>query len=193
MNKASLFILFLISCCCSFGQMTMQDIDDKKTLSRIEFIKANTDSFLLRHFEKKIQSKFKFEYSHSRIDYGDMLISYQSVNSLKAPLENISGVIHNYKFLDKGINLKTNINIYFWKYKAIGMWFNSNEDSLNYEALNKIYNKGLLPKIKEKIIEAKLKDPYTEIEADIKNNRFYIILKDRSSPHNFYIDQNCFL
>jgi hypothetical protein len=167
--------------------MVLQDVEDEKIVQRIEFIKAKTDSFLLTHFKKNIQSKFQFDFRSCGYFRGEFHSIYQFLNSDKPKPDDLYNLTHSYDFIDKNINLKTDVDIWLYQYQDIKIQFHTTTDSLKYEALNKIYNKGLISKIKARTAELKLKYPYIEIYVDEKAKTFTIILKDKSLPHNFYI------
>ena len=103
------------------------------------------------------------------------------------PLD-LTNLTHNYTFTDKEINIQADIDIYYFEGTDIEIRFQTTVDSLKYEALNKIYNTGLLIKIKTKIKETRFKNPYIIIDVDKKHNIYSLILKDKNLPHNFFIN-----
>lgn len=167
--------------------MSLQDIEDKKIVHRIEFIKAKTDSFLLTHFKGNIKPKFEFDFPSCGYFRGELRSIYQFLNSDKPDPDDLNNLTHYYNFFDRRINLNTDIGIWFYQYKDIKMEFQTTSDSLKFEALDKVYNKGLINKIMAKIIQLKLKSPYIVIQVDEKRRTFDLILKDKSLPHNFFI------
>jgi hypothetical protein len=185
--KTLLFISLLLTATCTVGQMTLQEVENKNVVKRIEFIKAKTDSFLLTHFKGNVRSKFQLDFLSCGYFRGEFRSIYQFLNSDKPEPKELNSLTHYYDFVDKSINLKTNVGIWFYEYKDIEMQFQTISDSLNYEALSKIYNKGIYSRIKAKIIELKLKNPFTIIQVDEKNRTFNIILKDKALPHNYFI------
>src|SRR5687768_1380343 len=132
--KARLFISFFLVSFFSFGQAAIGDIEDKKMLQKIEFIKAKTDSFLLTNFQKRVKSKFQFEFLNCGYFNGEMRFAYQFLNSDKSEVTDINNLTHNYSFLDKDLNLSTDIDIYFYEDESIGVRFQTTEDSLKYAA-----------------------------------------------------------
>ncbi len=156
-------------------------------MDRVKFIKAKTDSFLFAHFQKKIVSKFQFEFSGCGYVRGEMRSVYQFLNSDNPEPSDINNLTHNYSFFDKEINLTTDIDIYYNQDQNIELRFQTLEDSLRYEALSNIYKRGLLNRIKAKAKEAKFKNAYVRIEVDKIRNTFNIILKDKVLPHTFFI------
>jgi hypothetical protein len=185
--RTLLFISFLLTTTSALGQMTLQDIEDKVIVQRIEFIKTKTDSFLLTHFKKNIRPKFQFDFLSCGYFRGESRSIYQFLNSDKPEPDDLNSLTHFYIFFDKGINLMADIGIWFYQYQDIKMEFKTISDSLKYEALNTIYNKELITKIKTKIIDLKLKRPYFIIQVYEKRRTFDIILKDKSLPHNYFL------
>ena len=185
--KIFLFMSFLLAATCLKGQMSINDIQDKKIAHRIEFIKAKTDSFLLTHFTKDIRSKFQFEFSDSGFFQGEFRYSYGFLNETIHNVEGVNNTTHYYVFFDKSIGLKTEIGIWFYQDEKIKMDFEQKSDSLIFKALSNIYKEGLFKKIKAQIVAHKLKNPYTVIQVHKKEGTFDIILKDKSLPHNFFI------
>ena len=185
--RPQLFILFCFIQISSFGQMRLNDITDKSILDRIEFIKVKTDSFLLGHFNARTKSKFKFEFLKCGYLRGEFRSVYERLNIDKPEPLDLNNLTHHYSFIDKDINLLTDIDVYYFEVTDIEIRFQTSVDSLKYEALNKIYNQGLLPKIMRKINETRLKDPFVIIEVDKIKSTFNIILKDKNLPHNFFI------
>jgi hypothetical protein len=185
--KPLIFILLLFICISSFGQMTVNDIQDKKIKERIKFLKSKTDSFLLSKFSKIIKRKLSFDFTSCGFFMGEIRENYQFLNSNKFEPLDINNLTHSYSFIDKGINLKIDIDIYFEQYKIVEIRFQKISDSLKFISLDKIYNKGFLQKIKQRIKEAKLKQYYVEIDIDEKQKTFNIILKDKLLPHKYFI------
>jgi hypothetical protein len=187
--KTLLVLLFIIICHRSVGQSTINEVVDKRIKERIEFIKAKTDSFLFKWFPKNATPNFKFDFKSCGYFMGEFHSMYGFLNSDKRKVEDINYLNHYYNFFDKSINLITNISVSFYF-----SWDGRSEispeaksDVLILAALKKIYNKGLLEKIKARIIKSKFENPYTIIEVDEKNYKFNIILKDKNLPHNYFI------
>jgi len=186
--KPLLTILFAVIYLYSFGQKTLHDIKDKTILDRIEFIKSKTDSFLLSHFQNRIKPKFQFEFLHCGYTNGEFLRWYGYLDSTDDRPNEINNVRHNYSFTDKDINLNCDINVYFYQYNSIELHFQTTVDSLKFTALDKIYNQGQFQKIKAKIQEVKFKQYYTVIQVNSKLLTYDIIVKDKSLPHNYFIN-----
>ena len=167
--------------------MTLQEIEDKKIVERIKFIKAKTDSFILISFTKKNRTKFQWEFQNCGYFQGEAHYIYQSLNSDKPNPDDLKNLTHNYSFFDREINLKTDLDIYFFECKGIEVRFQTTVDSLRYVALNKIYNHGLFSRIKAKATEVKFRNPYIVIQTDKKAKTVFVILKDKILPHNFFI------
>ena len=185
--KSLIFItLFLISI-SSLGQIKINDIKDQAIQDRVKFLKAKTDFFLFSKFSKTIQRNFKFEFTNCGFFMGEMRGNYQFLNSKKFDTLDINSLTHNYSFLDKQINLKTDLNIYLYEDKYFSIQFEKTSDSLIFSSLNKIYNNGFLHKIKNKIREVKFRQYYIEIEIDNKSKTFNIIIKDKVLPHKYFI------
>lgn len=183
-----LLILLLISATIpSFGQMSLQEIENPAVLKRIEWVKAKTDSFLLTGFKRNIRAKFSFEFEQGGYFMGEMRGVYVFLNSDKHEPDEINGVTHDYQFSDEDINLVTAIDVYCYEGKTIELRFQSTEDALKKAALNAIYNKGLLNKIKATIKEQQIKHPYTIIQVSRKMNKYFIFLKDKASTHTYQV------
>jgi hypothetical protein len=185
--KPLIFILLLFICISSFGQMTVNDIQDKRIKERIKFVKSKTDFFLLNKFSKSVKRKFSFAFTSCGFFIGEMRENYQFLNSNKFEPLDINNLTHNYSFIDTAINLKVDIDTYFEQYKIIEIRFQKISDSLKFISLDKIYNKGFLQKVKRKIAEVKLKQYYIEIDIDEKQKTFNIILKDKLLSHKYFI------
>jgi len=185
--KSLIFIPLFFTSIWTSGQVTISDIKDKVIQERVMFVKAKTDSFLFSKFSKKIRPDFKFEFTNCRFLAGEMWENYQFLNANKFEPLDINNLTHNYSFFDKLINLKTDIDIYLYQDKSFDIQFQKTTDSLKFLSLDKIYNKGLLQKIKAKIKESRFKQYYTEIEIDNKSKTVNIILKDKILPHEYFI------
>jgi hypothetical protein len=185
--KILMTILFFSLCSGSFAQTELNDVADKKISEHIQFAKTKTDSFLLDSFKKKEQVKFRFEFSKSSYYPGDSGFAYRFLNYYKPDPGKKYSVSHHYTFFDKDINLYTDIDIYCDGDDAIKAEFQTSSDSLKYSALVKIYNKGILKKIKAKAATVKFKQPYISIQVDKELNIYNIVLMDKTKPHNYFI------
>ena len=182
------FLIFaFLNSISSLAQKTLKDVEDKKIMARIVFIKAKTDSFLLSSFDKKIRSNFVLNFPSCGYYRGELHFLYQFLNSDQPNPSDINNSTHYYKFTDSNIGLNTEIGIYFYEYNGTETKFSTIGDSLMFDALNKLYNKGLVKKALEKISSLRLKNPYTVIEIDKSQKAYNIILKDKYLPHNFII------
>jgi len=184
--KALLSLLLLLACSCSFAQLSLPEVEDAAIVRRIEFVKAKTDSFLLNNFKKEVRSKFQFEFVQGSYLYGEMGFVYVFLNADKHLPDEINNVTHRYSFSDESINLSADIDIYFYQDKGIQLRFKTVEDVAKIAALKAIYNEGRLNKIRNKIKEEKLKQPYTTIEID-RTKKYRIFLKDKAGLHAYLI------
>jgi hypothetical protein len=184
--KILLSLLLLLACISSFAQLSLQEVEDTAIVKRIEWVKAKTDSFLLNGFKKEVRPKFQFEFVQGSYLYGEMGFVYVFLNTGKYAPDEINNVTHRYNFTDESIDLATTIDIYFYQDKKVEFRFKSVEDAVKIAALKAIYNEGRLNKIKTKIKEEKLKQPYTTIEID-RTKKFRIFLKDKAGLHAYLI------
>ena len=170
-----------------YAQTGLNDIQDKIISERIQSAKIKTDSFLLDTFKRKEQAKFRFEFLKSAYYPGDSGFAYRFLNHYKPDPAKKYSLTHHYNFFDKEINLYTDINIYYYEDDEAQATFQTPSDSLKYSALIKIYNQGVLKKIKAKAASVKFKQPYVSIDVDEQINAYNIILRDKTKPHNYFI------
>jgi hypothetical protein len=185
--KILLIISFFFLCIGAYAQTGLNDIGDTRISERIQAAKIKTDSFLLDTFKKKEQGKFRFEFLKSAYYPGDSGFAYRFLNHYKPDPSKTYSLTHHYIFFDKEINLYTDINVYYYEDDQAQAAFQTPSDSLKYSALIKIYNKGMLKKIKEKAAAVKFKQPYVAIDVDEQINAYNIILRDKTKPHNYFI------
>jgi hypothetical protein len=185
--KPPLFISVLLIWTSSIGQVALENVQEEKLIQRIELIKIKTDSFLLTPFKTNVRSKFKLDFVSCGYFRGEFHSTYHFLNSDKPDPMDLNDLTHAYTFFDKEINLQTDITIQYRDYDGVKMRFQGTVDSLTFEALNRIYNKGFINKIKAKNTQLKLKNPYVQIQVDEADKTFEIILKDKFLPHNYFI------
>jgi hypothetical protein len=175
-----------LACISSSAQLSLQEVEDAAIVKRIEWVKAKTDSFLLSNFKKEVRAKFQFEFVQGSYISGEMGFVYVFLNTGKHLPDEVNNVTHRYSFLDESINLTVDIDIYFYQDKNVELRFKSVDDVVKAAALKAIYNEGRLSKIRNKIKEEKLKQPYTTIEID-RTKKYRIFLKDKAGLHAYLI------
>jgi len=186
--KILLVISFFFLCAGAYAQTGLNDIEDNRLSERIQSAKIKTDSFLLDSFKIKEQGKFRFEFLKSAWYPGDSGFAYRFLNYYKPDPAKKYSLTHHYVFFDKEINLYTDINIYYYGGDDAEAAFQTPSDSLKYSALIKIYNNGGIKKIKAKSASVKFKQPYVTINVDEQINAYSIILRDKTKPHNYFIN-----
>jgi hypothetical protein len=182
--KLLFLLLLLLASTYLSAQLSLPEVEDAAVVKRIEFVKANTDSFLLSSFKKDLRPKFEFEFVQGSYVYAGRPYNYVFLNVDKRQPDELSNVTHRYSFIDESIGLAAVIDIFFSQDQRLR--FKSVEDAVKVAALKAIYNEGRLNKIKTRIKEEKLKEPYTTIEID-RTKKYRIFLKDRAGLHAYLI------
>jgi hypothetical protein len=165
-------------------------IESATMKKRILFFKAKTDNFLLTHSSKLVKNKFQFSFPSCTFggSYGCRGRNGYPQFTRSREDTNVVDVINNYQFIDKSIKLEIqNIEVYYDDEHGTKLHFNSCKDSLFAEALKKIYSKGYLVKIMNKVKESGLTNYATIIETFEATQNYTIIVKDRNLSHNWYI------
>ena len=168
------------------AQFELNDIEDKAILKRILHIKSMTDPLVLSKFDKKTQQKFYLDFTFCSYRSGERGSDYLSLNKDKPEVDRLNNVVHTYLIMDESIHLWVMVSIFFWQYNTITVRYNSPLDSLYMAALDRIYDKGVLQKIKQKTKEMKIKEFDRDVEVDEKSKTFFIILKDKRHPKRKY-------
>ena len=178
----------------SNGQTSISEIADKKIQERVLLIKSRTDSFLNKATSKVVFRKFVPDFGVT-YQIGEFYQNYLFLNKYEKDGENIYDLTQYYSVNDRTLGVSDTIGIYYLDFQnqfasetnKLVVTFKSTEDYLKVKALNYLYQKTTLKKLKLFITTHKLKAPFVKISVDRKSNTYFVFLKDKNKPHNYLL------
>lgn len=176
----------------SNGQTSISEIADKKIQQRVILIKSRTDSVLSKVTNKAVFKKFFADFGVT-YQVGEFYQNYLFLNRYETDPENIYDLSQYYTINDTLLGVSDTIGIYYFEIKnqfasetsKLEVRLKSNDDYLKIKALNYLYLATTQLKLKQLIVNKKLKEPFIKLSVDGKSNTYFVLLKDKKVSHNF--------